>query len=147
MEKSIDVPGVRMVGRQVGLRYFPEALLFLLLTAGRGGTDSGWQSLTNASVFTGAINYRKVGVFLVISTYYINLTNQLSENAYVTLGQLPSGYRPTRLVIAPCIVNNSGMANRSLSIMIWTDGFMQLVSNNEPVKTTYPIGFSGFGLV
>lgn len=60
---------------------------------GTGGTDSGWLSLTNASVFDGSIAYRKIGKFVYVSGQSVKLKNALTTSS-VTLGVMPDGYRP-----------------------------------------------------
>jgi len=62
-----------------------------------GIADSGTLSYTNATKFSGTIYYRKVGNELTVWTDSSNvkLASALSS-ASVTLGQLPSGYRPSK---------------------------------------------------
>ena len=64
---------------------------------GTGGTDSGWQALTNTEVFTGTIYYRKIGPFVTITAATVKLVTALSAaKSNVVFGNavLPSGYRP-----------------------------------------------------
>ena len=55
--------------------------------------DSGWLSLTNASVFDGSIAYRKIGKFVYVTSQSVKLNNALTTSS-VTLGVMPDGYRP-----------------------------------------------------
>lgn len=61
---------------------------------GTGGTDSGWKTLTNSGVFTGTINYRKIGAFCELFATQCTLKTQLTSVDGVILGNLDSGYRP-----------------------------------------------------
>lgn len=56
-------------------------------------TDSGWLSLTNASVFNGSIAYRKIGKFVYVTGQSVSLKNALTS-AKIILGVMPEGYRP-----------------------------------------------------
>ena len=60
---------------------------------GTGGTDSGWLSLKNASVFDGSIDYRRIGKFVYVTGQSVKLKNALTTSS-VTLGVMPNGYRP-----------------------------------------------------
>lgn len=66
--------------------------VWTIAQGGTGGTDSGWKSLTNSTVFTGTITYRKIGAFCFM-TGAIKLANNLTSD-YVDLGTMPTGYRP-----------------------------------------------------
>lgn len=61
---------------------------------GTGGTDSGWQSLSNSSVFSGTIQYRRIGKFVCVRFWNVKLKSALSSTSALTLTTLPSGYRP-----------------------------------------------------
>ena len=61
---------------------------------GTGGTDSGWQSLTNSSVFTGTIYYRKIGKFCHLYAQQCTLQTELTSVNGVVLGAINTGYRP-----------------------------------------------------
>lgn len=62
---------------------------------GTGGTDSGWNSLTNSSTFTGTIHYRRIGKWVEVRAFQIKLKANLTDNNGITLAALPSGYRPS----------------------------------------------------
>lgn len=72
-----------------------------IANGGTGGTDSGWQTLTNSSVFTGTIYYRKIGCFGEIHGYGLKLAEAFTGNSYVTLGQIGSGYYPSKNFMTP----------------------------------------------
>lgn len=60
------------------------------------GSDSGWLSLENSTVFTGKIKYRKVGNQVDICFFSLNLVTEFTVGSgNLDLGTLPSGYRPT----------------------------------------------------
>lgn len=61
---------------------------------GTGGTDSDWKTLTNTSVFTGSIYYRKIGMWVEVRAYQIKLAAELTTSSGINLTTLPSGYRP-----------------------------------------------------
>ncbi len=65
-----------------------------LAQGGTGGTDSEWKTLTNPSVFTGSIAYRKIGVFVQVVLYAQTITD-IAARSSRELATLPSGYRPT----------------------------------------------------
>ena len=56
--------------------------------------DSGWQSATDSTKFTGTIHYRKIGSFVEVYGNSIALKGSVGSSGY-TLFSLPSGYRPS----------------------------------------------------
>ena len=65
----------------------------LTTQGGTGGTDTGWIELTNSSVYTGSVHLRKIGVFVFLHAWAIQLTNALTSN-YIALTQLGADYKP-----------------------------------------------------
>ena len=59
-----------------------------------GIADSGWKSITNASVFSGTIYYRKIGNIGIVNCNSLVLASALANNGNRTLCTIPSGYRP-----------------------------------------------------
>lgn len=116
-----------------------------LSVGGTGGTDSGWQSLTNSSVFTGTIYYRKVGAFLMLMCAGIKLAAKLAGYGNVTLGTLPTGYHPSKDIMPACFENNSNLAVRTFGSRVVGDGRIFLYSNSGAIETTNTIYLSGFG--
>lgn len=72
--------------------------------------DSGWLSLTNTSVFTGTIHYRKVGKTVYVFADSVKLVSELTTDS-VTLATIPSGFRPSYFVASAYAgnVNERGM--------------------------------------
>jgi len=62
---------------------------------GTGGTDSGVKSLSNSSVYTGMIRYRKIGVFVYLYLDGVQVKTDISASTIRDLATLPEGYRPT----------------------------------------------------
>ena len=93
---------------------------------GTGGTDSGWKSYTNSSVFTGTIYYRKIGIFAVITFSGLTLNSKTSSGT-IDLGTLTyaTGMTPTQLMTFPARIYGSG-----------TNDFVTLIS-------IYPTGSNG----
>lgn len=83
---------------------------------GTGGSDSGWQTLTNSSVFSGTIKYRKIGNFVILYLYSVNLKSALSKGDNVDLGTIASGYRPAANTEATIASVGSGASGAMLSI-------------------------------
>lgn len=108
--------------------------------------DSGWKSLTNASVYSGTIYYRKVGSVIHIFGGAINLASNLSANSYITLGTLPSGYRPSKDIILSAFINTNLVNNKPIALRIITQGDIYLYSNNEAIATNYNIYLGGTGI-
>ena len=119
-----------------------------LLVAGQDNTltDSGWQSYTNASKFTGTINYRKVGTMLMVSSTSVKLNEQLNASSYMVLGQLPSGYRPSVEMSAICMFNTFS-SNTLADLQIAADGTIYLFTNTNPISANTALRFSGFGFI
>ena len=65
------------------------------------GTDSGWQSLTNADVFNGTIYYRKIGDIVEVIGSQISFKAEVTTNQ-ITMGTLPSGYYPKVYAVSMC---------------------------------------------
>lgn len=100
---------------------------------GTGGTDSGWKTLTNSSVFSGTIYYRKIGQWVEVTSHELNLTSALTSTAGVTLTTIPSGYRTTKV-----IANNAGSTFDNITIRFHTDGGIGLFKsrNSSSLPTT-----------
>lgn len=62
---------------------------------GTGGTDSGVKSLSNSSVYSGMIRYRKIGVFVYLYLDGVQVKTDISASTIRDLATLPEGYRPT----------------------------------------------------
>lgn len=62
---------------------------------GTGGTDSGRKSLSNSSVYSGMIYYRKIGVFVYLYLDGVQVKTDISASTIRDLATLPEGYRPT----------------------------------------------------
>lgn len=109
--------------------------------------DSDWQTLPHPSPdkYSGNIRYRKIGSLLQISVDAISLLSALNANSSVNLGQLPTNYRPSRIAVG-CGYVNIG-TNRTVSIMLWTDGNIELFNNGTQILTSNTIYFSGTALV
>lgn len=115
---------------------------------GTGGTDSGWQSYTNSSVFTGTIYYRKVGAFLMIMGQQINVANTINAGASVLLMTLTSPYRPTREIMPNCFINTSLVSNKVVPMRLTTGGVLYLYANkSDAIDSSYNLYFSGFGFM
>lgn len=111
---------------------------------GTGGTDSGWLTLTNSSVFTGTIYYRRVGVFLFVQANGIKLVNSLSSLNNVTLATLPDGFHPYLDMVPTCFQNNANLQVRPLGCRIVGDGRIFIYTNNQALETSNTLYFSGF---
>jgi hypothetical protein len=61
-----------------------------------GLSDTGWLTLTNSSVFTGTIYYRKIGNFVEVTAGQLKLVTDLTDGAGRILATLPEGFRPQR---------------------------------------------------
>ena len=60
--------------------------------------DSGWQTLTNATYFSGTIYYRKVGQMVEIRGASLQMVNAIAANGSQNIASgnaLPAGYRPS----------------------------------------------------
>lgn len=102
-------------------------------------SDSGWQSLTNNTKFSGTIYYRKIGKMVEVVAYQITLASALSS-ASVVLAQLPSGYRPSYNTYGSAGINNSYGGN----ILIYTNGEILFSKNyhDTSISTTQNIYFN-----
>lgn len=118
-----------------------------LSVGGTGGVDSGWQALTNSSVFTGTIYYRKVGVFLYVYALGIKIVGGLSALSNVTLATMPAGYHPARDMVPACFQNNMNLAVRPLGCRIVGDGRIFVYTNNAALSEDNTIYLSGFCFV
>ena len=80
------------------------------LPVARGGTgygDSGEKTITNSSVFSGTLRYRRIGQMLYIwNSGAIKLVTELTGNS-VTLCTLPEAYRGGETVKGNAVVANS----------------------------------------
>ena len=94
---------------------------------GTGGTDSGWLDLTNSTVFTGTIHYRRIGKWVEVRAFQIKLKANLTDNNGVTLCALPSGYRPSSYSIGV----GGGNANPGMGLLtVDTSGNMKLFKDS-----------------
>lgn len=118
-----------------------------LSIGGTGGVDSGWQTLTNSSVFTGTIYYRKVGVFLYVYALGLKIVGGLSALSNVTLATMPTGYHPARDMVPACFQNNMNLAVRPLGCRIVGDGRIFVYANNAALSEDNTIYLSGFCFV
>lgn len=62
---------------------------------GTGGTDSGRKSLSNSSVYSGMIYYRKIGVFVYLYFDGVKVRTDISASTIRNLATLPEEYCPT----------------------------------------------------
>lgn len=62
---------------------------------GTGGTDSGRKSLSNSSVYSGMIRYRKIGIFVYLYFDGVQVKTDISASTIRNLATLPEGYWPT----------------------------------------------------
>lgn len=106
-----------------------------------GFTDSNWQSLTNSSIYSGTIYYRKFGIFLGFQ-FRITLAAQLAAENSLKLGTLPSGYRPSKEIGSSCMTF-SGLYPRIFGLRITTSGEIYLYSNKEAIPTTISLMING----
>lgn len=115
------------------------------LTSMATASDSGWKSLTNTSVFTGAIYYRKIGSMMEVTANGLALVADRDSSGWTTLKQLGSGYRPAKQETVSFTCNN--VAQRGL-IVIETGGNIKISAESGTTLTTSAsISFQAFYLV
>ena len=93
---------------------------------GTGGSDSGWQTLTNTSVYTGTVYYRKLGKICYVTTDGINLKADLAGNNSKVLATIPSGYRPAYTIGEAIGVNGNHLTGK---VTIATTGKITILSS------------------
>ena len=119
-----------------------------LAQGGTGGTDSGWQSYTDETVFTGTVYYRKVGAFFMIMGQAIKLVSTLTAGRSVLLVTLPPAYKPSKEIMPNCFMNTSAVQNRIAPMRLTYNGVLYLYANkSDDIESTYSLYFSGFGFV
>ena len=107
-------------------------------------SDSGWQELTNSTVFKGTIYYRKIGSLVQIYSNDTKLENELTLNSIALTSGIPNGYRPENtLTFSTCSVGAGGVASPAV-MRITSNGTLTLYKpmNLETIKTSYSITFS-----
>lgn len=94
------------------------------------GTDSGWIEITNPTVFTGTLQYRKVGNTLYLQTKGpCQVVNSLSAYSYVQLLQgnpIPSDFRPVQSTAGNVLVNTGSFYSSVASL--GNDGSVLMVA-------------------
>ena len=108
--------------------------------------DSGWFDLTNSSVFSGTIKYRRVGPVGQISGHNVCFVDNSNAAANVekVMATLPSGYRP-HTYAATGVVSNNYPSNPGIhSIVILSDGRIIFYSGNStPNYSNGVVGLNG----
>ena len=80
----------------LGLSALATVTTVPVANGGTGGSDSTWQSLTNSSVFSGTIYYRRIGCFGLRYGYNLKLAAALTSSDGVVLGSINSAYKPSK---------------------------------------------------
>jgi len=127
---SIDPEGNRNVSISA-VTQFRNALgavsgVWPVSLGGTGGTDSGWKTLSNKSVFvdsegnTAYIHYRKIGQWVEVRGWQLRLKTALTESS-ITLGTLDSAYKPSTANVF-MYSGNGNFANSSTEVLVGTSG-------------------------
>lgn len=85
-------------------------------------SDSGLLSITNASVFSGAIKYRKIGKLVEINAHQITLVSSVSSGNYVELGTMPSGFRPQSGVYPASVPGSTRQVGTGFNLTAYNSG-------------------------
>lgn len=113
----------------------PVSGVLALANGGTGGTDSGWKSLTNASVFSGTIYYRKIGIITVIASGSLTLADgtTITGTSGKSLGTLADGYAPSgHNFVTPVTSTHASPA----TVTIATSGNMVVYKNRSESSMT-----------
>ena len=109
----------------------PDAWLTAL-----GLADSGWQTYTNSSAFTGTIYYRKIGKIVSIAAAEITTLTDFSS-VYLELGILPIGYRPDyQSIWGTALPYGNSVPNGAVRIMTNGNILLYRLSNPTWYSTT-----------
>jgi len=127
---SIDPEGNRNVSISAATQ-FRNALgavsgVWPVSLGGTGGTDSGWKTLSNKSVFvdsegnTAYINYRKIGQWVEVRGWQLRLKTALTDSSIV-LATLDREYAPTGSY-AFMYAGTGSFANSSTGMIVSSTG-------------------------
>ena len=109
------------------------ALPLAVALGGTGYGDSGEKTITNSSVFSGTIRYRRIGQMLYIwNTSALKLAAELTGN-YVTLCTLPEAYRDVNATRGNAVVANSMIP---VSVTYSSSGNVSLYRGKQDSITT-----------
>ena len=106
-------------------------------------TDSGWESITSASNFSGTIYARKIGKIVYLESNNMKLVSAISAGSSKSFSSLiPSAYRPDKNVYG-MIATSDSTIDRVLHLVINSSGTFQIYSNpNDAVTTSMTLRFS-----
>ena len=93
---------------------------------GTGGTDSGWHTWENSTVFTGSIYYRKIGEWVFVTTHgAIRNVSEISTADLALFTISPSDLRPYRNFAGTLKTNTMGLM---------TDLFINAASGQASIR-------------
>ena len=107
-----------------------------IANGGTGGSDSGWYTITNSSVFTyKPIYYRRIGKFATVVLDSVRLVNKLTSDS-VVLATLPSDFRPHKLVVTTLGSATAGVGGQILHVK--ENGNVVIYRNKSLSATSVP---------
>lgn len=107
------------------------------------GTDSGWISLENSTVFTGKVWYRRIGNTVYVNTDSLKLVNSFTSYSVTLLGNnsLPKPKQTVTFIGGANSNDRKGMGqistNGALSFWRWGDNSTYPANANIFLTVTY----------
>lgn len=108
-------------------RYYTEAEIDAMLA------DTGWTAMTNGSVYSGTIWYRKKAGLVHLVIDQIFMENDLTSSGWTSLFVLPSGYRPTKLQFSAIHQRNQ---EKQCVLFVNTTGVVSIAAVKDTVPNT-----------
>jgi len=103
--------------------------------------DSGWLTVNN-DTFTGGLQYRKYNNIVQIRSNGLFLTSELQPYSQLVLCNIPSGYRPTKILIGTAGSWSDNNKDTNFRTIIDANGNIYLYAISIAIKTNYNLFIS-----